>query len=382
MVDSILRDPIEQLQSEGYSDLKVEKKGGHKFAIGVCPSGHDYRARFQTVSKGCRCFECSLDRKRVSIEVVRKTLAEKGYELISDRYVNNRSKLSVRCDQHHLYETSFSSISQGSKCPYCARCKITEAEVRRQLESSGYKLLSEYCNNFTKLDLECQSGHRYKAVWSSFQQGTRCPYCAGKIITHEQVKRYALSRGFELLSDRYINSKTRLEFQCPQSHKFYLDWNTLHGGAGCVRCFHESRFTREDEIQRVIKKRVVKAIQQCLKRKKLLKPLGFSKNQFAKIVAYELRESLGEIPEGMEIDHIVPMSWFDLLDSNELSVCWSPQNLRYIPAIVNRRRSCYPKLTEVQQFTVEQLHVLSLASRKPKKWADYVSNLSKDCSTN
>ena len=57
--------------------------------------------------------------------------------------------------------------------------KLTYDFVKEAVEKSGYKLLSkEYKNNNTKLLIECSQGHRYKVVWSVFQQGSRCPLCS------------------------------------------------------------------------------------------------------------------------------------------------------------------------------------------------------------
>jgi len=44
-----------------------------------------------------------------------------------------------------------------------------------------------------------------------------------KKLTIEQVKqRVEENVGFKLLSAEYINSKTKLEFQCPEDHTFWM----------------------------------------------------------------------------------------------------------------------------------------------------------------
>jgi len=57
--------------------------------------------------------------------------------------------------------------------------KLTYEYVKEEIEKERYKLLSnEYINAKTKLELECPKGHKYEVKWNKWQQGTRCPICA------------------------------------------------------------------------------------------------------------------------------------------------------------------------------------------------------------
>ena len=70
--------------------------------------------------------------------------------------------------------------------------KKTIEEVREYVESQGYELLSdEYVNNQTKLKIKCNFGHIFLVCWSNFYgpRGSRCPECAGnkkKTIENKQ----------------------------------------------------------------------------------------------------------------------------------------------------------------------------------------------------
>ena len=116
--------------------------------------------------------------------------------------------------------------------------------VKGFIEQQRYILLSqEYKNAHTKLNIECNKGHKYQATWDKFRQGCRCPYCAGKKVTFEQVKDYIEQQGYILLSKEYINCKTKLLVQCPKGHKWGARYNDFQQGYRCPTC-NESKGER------------------------------------------------------------------------------------------------------------------------------------------
>ena len=97
--------------------------------------------------------------KKLTIEYVRSKMVEVGYELLSDIYINNRTKLIVRCDKGHTYLTSWNNFRQGCRC-HDPRAKKTIEEVRAFVESIGYYLVStEYVNSRAKMITICSRGH-------------------------------------------------------------------------------------------------------------------------------------------------------------------------------------------------------------------------------
>ena len=85
--------------------------------------------------------------------------------------------------------------------------KLTYEEIKEYIESFGYKLLSnEYKNNKTKLKIKCPKGHIFEMSFNSFKNGTRCPKCGGtQKLTYNEVKEYIENFKYKLLSTEYIN---------------------------------------------------------------------------------------------------------------------------------------------------------------------------------
>ena len=57
-----------------------------------------------------------------------------------------------------------------------------------------------------------------------------------KKLTIGFVREQFEKEGYILLSNMYINSKTRLEYICPKEHKGSISWNNWQHGHRCPRC--------------------------------------------------------------------------------------------------------------------------------------------------
>lgn len=84
----------------------------------------------------------------------------------------------------------------------------------------GKCLTSAYTNQRQKLLWECKNGHQWiSSVNSVLYSGSWCPYCAGnKKLTLSGLQQLAEQKGGNCLSSQYVNSKTKLLWQCAQGH--------------------------------------------------------------------------------------------------------------------------------------------------------------------
>ncbi len=125
--------------------------------------------------------------KRLSIFDMQKVAQEKGGQCLSIKYVNSKTKLLWQCTEGHKWETTYGSIRKGSWCPECGRRKTIlsntySIENAQELaKKNGGKCLSKkYINSSTKLTWECTEGHKWKAIYNSIQQDSWCPKCGLK----------------------------------------------------------------------------------------------------------------------------------------------------------------------------------------------------------
>ena len=191
-----------------------------------------------------------------------------GYKLVSKDYVSSITKLDLICLDGHSFEMNYDCFKRGTRCPVCARKKLTEKiklsydHVKNYIESFEYKLISKnYYNNREKIEIECSSGHLYKVVYGSFKNGHRCPICTRKInsdkrkLTYICVKNYIESfDGYQLISNKCNGNKDKLHIICPKGHLFKMNFNNFKQGNRCGTCNKEKIISRgEKEIANYIK---------------------------------------------------------------------------------------------------------------------------------
>ena len=125
--------------------------------------------------------------------------------------------------------------------------KLTIDFVRSEFEKEGCALLTTvYKNNLQKLDYVCSNGHSHSINWSSWQQGSRCSYCAGNAKpTIDFIKSEFEKEGYQLLTTTYESSKQKLSYICPNYHKHSITWENWRRGCRCKICGIESRTNKK-----------------------------------------------------------------------------------------------------------------------------------------
>jgi hypothetical protein len=234
-----------QLLSDNYINANIK-------LVLKCPIGHRYKVSFNNFKQGKRCSICA-GNKKLSYNNVKDYIEKEGYQLLSKEYKNNSTKLVLKCPIGHEYNVSFNNFKNGNRCPYCAgNKKLSYNNVKKYIEKEGYQLLSDiYKNNNTKLVLKCPIGHEYKTTFSSFKIGKRCSYCYGnnkKTINY--VKDYIEKEGYQLLSKIYKNVNTKLVLKCPIGHEYKVKFSHFQNGVRCPICWNESTSSKQEkEVQ-------------------------------------------------------------------------------------------------------------------------------------
>jgi hypothetical protein len=123
--------------------------------------------------------------------------------------------------------------------------------LRHLAKTRGGDCLSTiYLGVKAKLEWVCKEGHTWEATPDTISTGTWCPVCANlrRIIKHrfssllspddwlEVLKRHARSKGGELLSSIYSNSKTRLRWRCKFNHEWRATPSKVRRGTWCPYC--------------------------------------------------------------------------------------------------------------------------------------------------
>ena len=223
-----------------------------------CKKGHRWKTTPHVVKiDGAWCPYCS-NRVRRTIEEMRALAESRGGKCLSMKYFNANTKLEWKCEKGHRWSAKPVSIKQGAWCPYCAHhVKLTIGEMQELAKSRGGKCLSkEYVNNHTKLKWECKNGHRWESTPKSVKKGNWCIYCAGLAKhTIEDMQALAKGRGGRCLSKNYINSITKLEWECKNEHRWSAKPGSVKHGSWCPYCARTFKHTIGDNADACQKQR-------------------------------------------------------------------------------------------------------------------------------
>jgi hypothetical protein len=126
--------------------------------------------------------------------------------------------------------------------------KFTIEYVRSEFEKEGYTLLSEeYINSNSKLEYECSKGHKHKISFGCWKKGQRCKKCVDDSLRKDikDIEHAFYNEGYILLTTNYINSTQRLDCMCPVGHDLTITWGNWQRGHRCRYCAGNVRHTLE-----------------------------------------------------------------------------------------------------------------------------------------
>lgn len=178
--------------------------------------------------------------KKLTYEFVKKKFENEGYELLSKEYVNVHHKLCYICPNGHFHSITWNNWKMGYRCAHCAgNARLSIDHIREEFKSEEYILLSkEYRNCSQKLEYICPQGHKYIITWNNWKQGARCAICANVVkLSFNYIKTLFENEGYVLLTNKYVNSRQKLQYSCSYGHKHSVmlsDWK--YHGSRCPTC--------------------------------------------------------------------------------------------------------------------------------------------------
>lgn len=226
-----------------------------------CQQGHNWSPDLYNILKGSWCShpDCvsrSISKSKVGpIKDAQSSklfalISSKGGEWVSGDYVNNRSKIEIRCDNGHIFDVPPSSLFSGTWCARCAG-KYPKDEMIHLFKDiaesrNGFLLSTTYINAKSKLEFQCGKGHSpFKATADSVKnQGTWCPKCApnGVLLDLNDLRSklgtLAKQKDGQLItvektegSDDYLAT-----MRCSSGHEWAARAYNLSKGVWCPTC--------------------------------------------------------------------------------------------------------------------------------------------------
>jgi urease gamma subunit len=216
-----------------------------------CNKGHVWKSTPSSVKQGHWCLECSGSKKK-SIYDMQNLAKMRGGKCLSKEYVNNKTKLKWQCNEGHVWEAVPSSVAKRTWCPICGKKKshesnkLTIEEMQLIAQNRKGKCLSKkYIDNRTKLEWQCKQGHIWEATPNHVKNGTWCPVCIGKNQDIRDMHKLAERRGGKCLSSKYTNNRTKLTWQCGKGHTWEATPHNIRNH-WCPECGGSKKLTLKD----------------------------------------------------------------------------------------------------------------------------------------
>jgi very-short-patch-repair endonuclease len=178
-------------------------------------------------------------RQQLHYEQICSLAKQKGWQVVSDTYIKSNIKMQFICDRGHTRFIRPYAFKNGDGCAECSRnCPMKSKSLFDQLvKDRGYKVLGEYLNNDTKVEMLCPSGHNFKIAPHSFKSNIGCPVCSGNcsITAMENFRKQAADRNYQVIG-KYANNWTKIEMVCPNGHSICISSDNFIHGVNCSEC--------------------------------------------------------------------------------------------------------------------------------------------------
>lgn len=216
-----------------------------------CTKGHVFTATYSGfISSKHKCPQCANEAvsiaHRIKPEGYHVVANKRGFTWLGPEVPNSGTITKWQCPEGHTWETTLSSIKNaGTGCPTCAQeiagqwRRIPPEQYHSTAAERGFTWLGPYPKNTNDLSRwRCHEGHEWDSSYGSVgNQGTGCPYCAGKATkVPKDYHNLAEKRGFRWIGEFPHDTGIHTEWQCAEGHSWSTAYGTINQGAGCPHC--------------------------------------------------------------------------------------------------------------------------------------------------
>jgi hypothetical protein len=142
---------------------------------------------------------------------------------------------------------SLSRIPTSARVEQAMANKLTIEHMIAVASSWGGRCLSTvYVNSKSKLEFECSLGHEWSTTPNHIRQGHWCPRCGLAARTRklglDRLRQAAATRGGLCRATEYVDVKMKVEWECALGHRWLArPNNVLNAGTWCGACALDAR---------------------------------------------------------------------------------------------------------------------------------------------
>lgn len=203
-----------------------------------CAQGHVWRGSAYNVARGAGCLRC--EGRRLGIEHMQEMAAEHGGRCISRTFVDAKTELHWECAQgHRWWAVPLAVRHRDAWCPECRpKPKIADAwsvALARATELGGV-CLAETRSNLA-VGWRCAKGHEWRSAPYKIAAGLWCSHCSARRLGIEHMHAMAAERDGRCISTEYGGCHTKLQWECEKGHRWWARPTILRQtGCWCPHC--------------------------------------------------------------------------------------------------------------------------------------------------
>ena len=250
-----LDDCVNTAAEKGGKCLSTEYVNNATKMLWECSKGHQWYAIYINIRVGKWCKECAYESMRRGLKDAQKLAESMGGKCLSEKYINNNTKMLWECNDWHQWETPLRNIQQGHWCRECKNNSFKKTLRDAQIiaaKMNGKCLSEKYINNRSNMLWECVFGHKWNTTYTNIQQGNWCPECNLNNMrnTINDAHKLALTKNGKCLSKIYKNNRSYLVWECEYGHTWEAIYNNILKGKWCPYC----KTKTQNKLYKIIEK--------------------------------------------------------------------------------------------------------------------------------
>lgn len=245
---------------------KQVTSGSHKKVWWICQNGHSFEdsVSHQTSGRGCPvCSNRSIIKGVNDLSTVRPDLVAEWHKVKNKITPNEVSIGSPKrvwwiCAREHEWQTTVSSRTNGSGCPYCGGRNVIEGETDlatlypkltktiHPIKNGDFNSSRVKPGTQLKIWWLCSEGHEWEASIANRVKGRGCPVCANRKIVQgindlqtlnpTLTREWNYSRNQTEPTEVSIKSNKKVWWICSQGHEWEATISHRSNGTGCPVC--------------------------------------------------------------------------------------------------------------------------------------------------
>lgn len=234
-------------QAAGFALLATEWRGNLERYLFECRRGHQYQRGVKHLihEPPVVCPQCLQEDQFARIQ---QTVQAKGGVCLSPLYMGVVARYEFQCAQGHRWTATGGWVLRGHWCRQCAyeakqqAYRLTDGLARLQaaaLKHKGACLSERYVDQQTRYRFRCRYGHEWSTTGGIIFSGQWCCVCNAverRLRQLAVMQEVAQACGGRCLSEKYIGSGIKLEWECHRGHTWRATPANTKRGHWCPQC--------------------------------------------------------------------------------------------------------------------------------------------------